>query len=328
MSNAYEHARPRDALELILAKHGRPFGGKSPGGGWTALDATSIDLHLDHDRDARFKPPSFVPLARRTDGDLFGVRVTLTGFIPSYYSLNRRSICDAGDLVSLEGVFAPRGLVGFTDLMRSRMRAVFTGTAVDVRPDSGIRALFLEPLCIGDPDALVIRYAQQAFDALRGGDPRVAALFGTEVQAAWDWRPWLAASRLLLAEARANPSAAESAVSAYENAVYALIIGSARLQWNAEAIWTRFVIETEIWPMLRELESVPSFIPLVTASAGMLAALLAFQDRNVAERFRRVRAEGNPFDGIAYDLGMAECFREEDPRKYDILRRYGLPLRL
>jgi len=330
VNETYARARPEDALTFVLSQYGRPFGGKSPGGGWKALDVTAINNHVEDDPDARTKPPTFIPLARNTHQDLFGIRVVGSKLIPSHWNRNRRALTDVSDLIAFDHIFTPGVLVGFRDAMIARYRSVFRGTVSDARPPFGIRALFLEPLCMGNIDAAVIDYARQSFDALSVADPRIVACFGADMQSAWDWRAWLAASRLLLTEISGNSDDVEVAVTAFENAVYAVMVRPTRFYWPAEAVTVRFAIETEIWPMLREMESVPELKPVVTVSAGMLAAYLSFMDNKVARMLKanRIKFKTMPTIAEAYELAMAECLREEDPRKYAILRRYGLPLRL
>jgi len=330
MNDKFQSMKPRDSLTTILSEYGRPFGGKSPGGGWKSLDAAALDGHVDYDHDSRVKPPTFIPLARDGDQNLFGLRVTDSVPAPSYWNRNRCTLTDVRDLVSIDRVFNSGSLVGFNDLIASRMRAVYTGIALDAQPVSGIRALFLEPLCIGDPDAAPIQYGRQAFEALRGADSRVAAYFGRDFKSVWDWRAWVATSRFLLAQAEANALALEAAVAAYENAAYAVIAGSRSLYWPAEAITVRHAVETALWPMLREMESRQSLTNLVTVSAGMLTAVLGYYDKVVARLLEEDRANylRMPTIAEAYDLAMEDCLREEDPLKYVIIRRYGLPLRL
>jgi len=131
----------------IVFKGRSPFSGKSPGAGWSLLSASSIDGQMSDDPDGRFKPFSFLPLARAKGEslDLFGVRLVPGVVQPCVWSRGRRSLVDCSSIVSLDQLSRPLALDHVRQFTKSFYGELSNGPTPANRGDDFL-SICVEPL--------------------------------------------------------------------------------------------------------------------------------------------------------------------------------------
>lgn len=180
------------AIESLLARlfpDGAPFAGKTPGPGWEALSAEDIERHIYDDHDARFKPLSFIPLARHTTDygrsqNLFGLRLTPGEVIPSFWSRNGMSILNCNHFVSYGQLHKAAGIKGSTKGIKEFYR---------LKNENKVQAVEGFPLLFSEPnfDDSDLNLAQRVDLIARLGQAHLRKFIGNKKFEAKEWEDWL-----------------------------------------------------------------------------------------------------------------------------------------
>jgi len=176
----------------IVFKGRSPFSGKSPGAGWSLLSASSIDGQMSDDPDGRFKPFSFLPLARAKGEslDLFGVRLVPGVVQPCVWSRGRRSLVDCSSIVSLDQLSRPLALDHVRQFTKSFYGELSNGPTPANRGDD-----FLS-ICVEPLSPRLEATTRECCDwVISNNEPFVKKLFGGKVIDSWDYNSWLLASK-------------------------------------------------------------------------------------------------------------------------------------